>query len=540
LTNYRPHKPQVIRAVLFDFDGTLTLPGAIPFSAIKAAVGCPEDMPVLEFIDSLPEGSRKRQALDFLDREELNAARFSYPNAQAEETVACLKLKRIPVGIITRNRYRTIERAMENFREISIRDFDLIVSRDDPIKPKPHPEGILFAAHTWGVDPENILVVGDFRFDIEAGIAAGAPTVYIDHECRNPDIGADHIISSIEALKEIIEMGMPLPPGKLPNAMLETFLSRFNFSDPSVLIHPGIGEDTAAVRVDGEEVLVIKTDPITFVTQSLGQYAVIINANDIATSGATPRWLLTSLLFPPETTPNQIWEVMSELERFCKTCKITLCGGHTEITDAVTRPVVTGMLSGTVLRKDLIEKRRMCRGDQILLTKAVAVEGTAIIACELRNRLLSLGMPETEIERSREFLSHISIVAEAKIAAGSGFVSAMHDITEGGLATAVKEFSIAGGHKVLIEMDRIPVFPETRRLSKILDFDPLGLIGSGSLLICCRKEGCDLLLSEIQRAGIAVCRIGEVLEEGRGVEAVKGGKKVDWPCFRVDELARIL
>jgi hydrogenase maturation factor len=89
-------------------------------------------------------------------------------------------------------------------------------------------------------------------------------------------------------------------------------------------------------------------------------------------------------------------------------------------------------------------------------------------------------------------------------------------------------------------MDRIPVFPETRRLSKILDFDPLGLIGSGSLLICCRKEGCDLLLSEIQRAGIAVCRIGEVLEEGRGVEAVKGGKKVDWPCFRVDELARIL
>jgi HAD superfamily hydrolase (TIGR01509 family) len=526
--------------VLFDFDGTLTLPGAIPFSAIKKAIGCPETSPVLEFINALSDGDHKQKALDLLDREELIAAKSSYPAPGAEMTVRFLKSKNLKTGIITRNRRGTIERAMENFQQTTLDDFDLIVSRDDPIRLKPHPEGILIASRTFGIDTEEILMVGDFHFDIEAGISAGASTVYIDHENMNPEIGADHIINSIEELKDIVPMGLSLPAGKLPNNMLESFLNRFEFKDPSVFIHPGIGEDTAAVTVENEQVLVIKTDPITFVTQSIGQYAVIINANDIATSGATPRWLLTALLFPLGTTPNQVWEVMSELEQFCHELQITLCGGHTEITDAVTRPIVTGMLAGTVKRKDLIEKRHMRCGDQILLTKGIAVEGTAIIASELRERLLSLGMAENEIEKSRGFLSQISIMAEARIAARSGCVSAMHDITEGGLATALKELSIAGGNKIRVDMDKIPILPETKHLSEILEFEPLGLIGSGSLLITCRKDGCNSLMSALKQEGIPVYRIGEVMEDGRGIEAVKKDQKVDWPCFKVDELARIL
>ena len=155
-----------------------------------------------------------------------------------------------------------------------------------------------------------------------------------------------------------------------------------------------------------------------------------INANDIATSGAAPRWFLTTLLFPVGSTPSGIWHVMESLHDTCRGRGITLCGGHTEITDAVSRPVITGFMAGTVSRSGLIDKRNMCTGDKILLTKGVAVEGTAIIAREFGNRLLELGMTEEELRSCRQYLSDISILQEAKIASECPGVHAMQDIPE--------------------------------------------------------------------------------------------------------------
>ena len=317
------------------------------------------------------------------------------------------------------------------------------------------------------------------------------------------------------------------------------FLNQFIFDDPSIIINPGVGEDTAAVNVDPEEVLVLKSDPITFATDSIGQYAVLINANDIATSGAKPRWLLTTLLFPSGVTPSEISCVFDELKTFCRKWDITLCGGHTEITDAVTRPVVTGMMAGTVTRNNLIDKRNMAAGDRVLLTKGVAVEGTAIIAREFGDRLKNFGMNKSEIGISRQFLANISILTEAKIAAQFEATSAMHDVTEGGLATALEELGIAGGHRIKIDMDSIPVYAQTRKIGQLLNIDPLGLIGSGSLLICCREAGCEALMAAIGKAGIAVTCIGEVLEPGCGITAEKNKRPTPWPQFEADEITKL-
>jgi hydrogenase maturation factor len=230
---------------------------------------------------------------------------------------------------------------------------------------------------------------------------------------------------------------------------------------------------------------------------------------------------------------------MHELQSVCRQWGITLCGGHTEITDAVVRPVVTGMLAGTVKKSDLIDKRSIKPGDAVLLTKAVSVEGTAIIAREFEDRLKSLGMLESEIENCKRFLSQISILKEAQIASKIKGVSAMHDVTEGGLATALKELNIAGRHKIKVNLDLIPVFPQTRQICQLLGIDPLGLIGSGSLLICCKEKYLDSLVGKIHRAKIAVVCIGEVLEAGEGIEAWRGDKKDTWPCFEVDEITRL-
>jgi hydrogenase expression/formation protein HypE len=530
-----------IKAVLFDFDGTLTKPGALNFPRLKKTIGCPADVPVLEFIEDLPTLSQRNDALKELECFEKEAAVNSKPNIGAQKLIHFLRSKSIGIGVITRNTLSSVERALQNFNDIDMSHFDVIISRETPVRLKPSGDGIILAANTLNVDVKQILMVGDFVFDIQAGQTAGCMTAFLDYGTLSgtTKVESDFTVSGLEEIKNIVRLGLPLSPGKLPNDLLENFLDGFDFHDPSVLIHAGVGEDAAAVDIDKEEVLVIKSDPITFATDAIGHYAVLINANDIATSGAIPRWFLTTLLFPSGVTASSIRQVMHELESVCRRWSITLCGGHTEITDAVTRPVIIGMLAGTVTKNSLIDKRNIKPGDNVLLTKAVAVEGTAIIAREFSDRLSVLGMTESDIETCKQFLFSISILEEAQIARDCGGVSAMHDITEGGLATALMELSIAGEHRIRVNIDRIPVFPQTEKMCTLLGIDPMGLIGSGSLLICSRKNETEMIMDSIQNAGIDIARIGEVMAAGRGVEAVSKAGPANWPSFEVDEITRL-
>ena len=527
-----------IDAVLFDFDGTLTEPGSLDFSIIKQQVGCPLEVPVLEFIQSMPDSKAQKAAMDALDAFETSGAANSIPRPGAEGLIHWLRDRRIPVGIITRNSRRSVLASLGNFNGLQPRHFDIIISRDDQVAPKPSPDGVIKAARQLRVSPASTLVVGDFHFDIDAGSAAGALTAFIgepDGDASSVKPG-DFQVTELAALETIIEMGRPLGPGKLPNHLLEGLLSDFSIEDASVILAAGIGEDTAAVDVTDTETLILKSDPITFATDAIGHYAVVVNANDIATAGATPRWMLTTLLFPAGVTGSNIRQVMADLQEACGRWDITLCGGHTEITDAVTRPVVIGMMAGTVPRQRLIDKRQMREGDMILMTKAAAVEGTAIIAREFGERLLKNGLSEADVRRCQDFLQHISILPEAKIAAAHTGVSAMHDITEGGVATAVRELGIAGGHSLTIDPARVPVFEETRRITDMMGIDPLGLIGSGSLLICCRPDTAKRLQVKLDAAGIPVETIGSVGQEGRTVSTVSG---TEWPEFDVDEITRL-
>ena len=541
LTRITTHHPERIAAVVFDFDGTLTKPDALDFPLIKKRLGCPADTPILEFIEGLPSTQAREAAQAMLDRFELEAAHNSKPNYGAEDLIAFLKARQVPIALLSRNSRQAIHVALNQFSRLCADDFALIVSRDDPAAPKPSPEGVFSIAHQLNVPPDQIMVVGDFIFDIQAGHQAGAFTVFLqngtDTAAENPK--SDFTIDNLLDLIPIIRIRLPLPMGKLPNDLLETFLAPLADEDPAVIIRPQIGEDTAAVNITEKEIIVLKSDPITFVTDAIGYYAVLINANDIATSGGTPRWFLTTLLFPPGITALSIRHTMEELQQVCSEHHITLCGGHTEITDAVTRPVVNGTLIGTVRRKNLIDKRNIAAGDHILMTKTAAVEGTAIIAQELSPRLQDLGLNHAAIEAGRAFAARISVLPEAAIARDCGGVTAMHDVTEGGIATALWELSAAGGHYLRIDISRIPIDPLTLDYCRRLDVDPLGLIGSGSLLMCCQPHASQNLVEALQQAGIQVTHIGEVDGSGRGIQANHGGTPTTWPTFEVDELTRI-
>ena len=531
----------MIKAVLFDFDGTLTCPGALDFPKIKNSLGCPSEIPVLEYLESLKDSEQKQKIQSGLETFEMEAAAVSKPNAGAENLIKFLRAEGILTGILTRNSLSSVKRSLDNFDLIGFSDFDVVITRESPAAFKPSPEGVLLAAEKLGVKPDEMLVVGDFIFDIIAANNGGSISVLITNNDET-DIScddSDYQITRLNELKNILNLFKPLPPGKFPNELLRIYLDEFSFDDPSVIIRPGIGEDIAAVDMTGEEVLVLKSDPITFATDAISHYAVLVNANDIATSGAVPRWFLTTLLFPCGVNAAEILRVLRDLKAVCRQWGITLCGGHTEITDAVTRPVISGMLAGTVRRAGLIDKKQIRTGHRLLLTKGLAVEGSSIIAREFGKKLENLGMDAKKIETCRQFISQISVLDEARIAAECQGTSAMHDVTEGGLSTALEELSIVSGHKIRVLMENIPVFPQTQVMCELLGLNPLGLIASGSMLICCREEFCKMLIAQIFKAGIRATYIGEICEPGGGIEALYEGQFVEWPRFDTDEITKL-
>ncbi len=195
-----------IKGVLFDFDGTLTLPGALDFPAIKKAMGCPLDQLILEFVESQPP-DQQAGLMEILEEREDNAAQASLPNRGAEKCLCTLRKKQIPVGILTRNRLKSVRKSLEQFKEVTIDDFDAIVTREMSL-PKPHPDGVIKASEQMGVSPEELLVVGDFRFDVIAGKRAGASTVLLTNGGESvmapDDPQPDYTISRLEDLPALL------------------------------------------------------------------------------------------------------------------------------------------------------------------------------------------------------------------------------------------------------------------------------------------------------------------------------------------------
>lgn len=197
-----------IQAVLFDFDGTLTKPGALDFSVIKQTVGCPPDQPVLEFIEGLPDTVQQKRARSILEQFEISAAMNAEPNPGAEDLILYLRSNNLRIGIISRNSLQCIQQSLKNFKNIGQADFDLIISRDEPVKPKPSGDGLLLAATKMMVDISRLLMVGDYVFDVQSGKNAGAITVFLDNrpESQSKTIESDYTISELKEIKKIVRL----------------------------------------------------------------------------------------------------------------------------------------------------------------------------------------------------------------------------------------------------------------------------------------------------------------------------------------------
>jgi hydrogenase maturation factor len=325
-------------------------------------------------------------------------------------------------------------------------------------------------------------------------------------------------------------------PGKLPPDWLRRHaFAHLGVRRADVLVHAAIGEDCAVVDF-GDEVCVLTTDPITGATQRAGWYAVHVGCNDLAACGARPVGVLVTLLASEQETAESLAAVMADVAAAARELGIEVLGGHSEVTPGLPQTIVVATAMGRAPRTQYVTSAGARPGDALLLTKSAGLEGTAILATDLSDRLAGR-VPADVLERARAFIEQLSVVPEGLAAAAAG-AHALHDATEGGVVGAVAELTEAAGVGVELWADVVPLAAETRAICAALAVDPLRLISSGALLIAC-ADG-PAMVAHLAARGIPAAIIGRLLPhaEGRWLVASTGRQPLAPPDR--DELWRVL
>jgi hydrogenase maturation factor len=322
---------------------------------------------------------------------------------------------------------------------------------------------------------------------------------------------------------------------------LNGLLAQYTGGDDRIRIGARVGEDAAVVDF-GDRYMVTKTNPITFATREIGWYVVNVCVNNMVVRGLRPRWMLNCILLPEgKTTPAMVEDIFRQIYEASRQVEVVVIGGHTEVTYGLDRPIITGHLIGEVAKDALITTGGAHVGDTILITKALGIEGTAIIAGEKAHVLKERGYSESFIERAKSFLHDpgISIYRDALAAAETRCVSAMTDATEGGLATALHEMAEAAGVGVLVEAEKVPLYPETQKLCAEFGLDPFGLIASGMMILTAPSEKVATLRHHMDGAGVPCSPIGTVTAAEQGRRLTRKGRVIELPYYAHDELAKI-
>lgn len=328
--------------------------------------------------------------------------------------------------------------------------------------------------------------------------------------------------------------------GKLPPDLLQELLADLSVSDPRVLVGPQVGEDCAVIDMS-DRVLIAKSDPISFATENIGWYVVQVNANDVACTGGTPRWFMPTVLLPSGSTPDDVRSIFNDISNACQELGVFVIGGHTEVTDAVSQPVIAGTMLGELMdRSRLVSTGGAQDGDSVIVTTGVAIEGTAILAREHSEELRALGLDDQTLDRAAGYLDDpgISILRAARALYDTVAVRSMHDVTEGGLITAIREIASASNLGVVVEAESVPLLPECAAICEALKIDPLGLLGSGALIATMPAAAVPTALRALDRAGVSGWEIGQMLELSDGLWLIDRTGERTLPEFRRDELAR--
>ncbi|OLC30013.1 MAG: hypothetical protein AUH31_05280 [Armatimonadetes bacterium 13_1_40CM_64_14] len=298
--------------------------------------------------------------------------------------------------------------------------------------------------------------------------------------------------------------------GKVPPDLLTRLVYPHLGHRTDVLVRAHVGEDCAVLDY-GETLCVLTCDPITAAGHHLGRLAVHVGCNDLATTGAEPVALLLTLLLREGSAPEALEAIMSEAGQTAASLGVEIVGGHTEVTPGIDRTIAIVTAVGKARKGAVISGAGAHPHDSVIVTKGAGIEGTAILASDLADRLES-SLGKAALARAQAFIDRLSVIPEGRVGGQHG-ATAMHDVTEGGVLGGVWELAEASGLGVVFRADDVPVLPETQAICHALDLDPLALIGSGALLICTPDP--QAMLRALNTARIPAAEIGLMTEKDR-------------------------
>lgn len=324
--------------------------------------------------------------------------------------------------------------------------------------------------------------------------------------------------------------------GKIPeNILKRSVFKQIKYRREEVLVHPGVGEDCSVLKIEDDEVFVLSTDPITGAISEIGTLAVHVTANDLASAGAEPVGILLTILLPENAGEADLKALMKEVESACALLNIEIIGGHTEVTPVVNQPLVTVTGVGKAKRDQVVFTKGARPGQDIVVTKWIGLEGTAIIAAS-REKTLKTHYSQDFIDRAKGLIQYISVVKEGLAARDFG-VSAMHDVTEGGIFGALWEVAAASGVGLCVDLKRIPLKQETVEICEFFDLNPYQLISSGSMLIACDR-GYDLA-EELEKIGVHSTVVGKFTDNNDKIIIYDAGETRYLEPPKTDELYKI-
>lgn len=323
--------------------------------------------------------------------------------------------------------------------------------------------------------------------------------------------------------------------GKLPTELLRKLVfDNIKAKNPHVIIGPEIGEDCAAIRF-GDYACVLSTDPITGAEKGTGTLAIHISCNDIASCGVEPIGILITLMVPANGSKEDIERVMKEAGMAAKELGVEIIGGHTEITSAVNKMVISTTAIGKIEIDKIITTKGALIGDDVVMTKWAGLEGTSIIASDLENELINI-LDKNELLSAQSLIKYISVVPEGVLAGKFG-VNSMHDVTEGGILGAAWEIAEISNTGIELYLSKIPILETTKKICKHYKINPYRLISSGSMIMTC-KEGVKLV-NLLEKKGITASIIGKIIEKDRIIIKSDGSKSELEPP-KADELFKVI
>lgn len=311
---------------------------------------------------------------------------------------------------------------------------------------------------------------------------------------------------------------------------------------PEVHTGPRFGVDVSVVDLPGGMAMAMTSDPLSLIP-SLGLEAsawlsVHLMANDMATTGYSPMYGQFVLNLPDTLSEGDFKQYWAYIHRFCADIGVAITGGHTGFVAQQHSTISGGGTLVTVAPRDTLLTATAARtGDAILVTKQCALSAAAILAMSFPHAVKNKAGMEV-YHRAIDSFYHTSALPDALAAVGgqaSGTpVSAMHDVTEGGVLGAIYELAIASGNGALIDNNKLPIHPVQQQVCAIFGLDPRYCVGAGAMVIACQPTAAQAIIGRLQDSGIPCSKVGSLTPAADGVKLIENGQATDMPYYDED------